>query len=256
MDDVNAGSRNDEVSGQAGPDIKLDATSAQMDTAAKPDSILAMLSMILGIVGILTFCLFGTGFGIAALVLGIIALVKIRKGEAVGRRMAITGICTGAIAASLLFIVVVMAILAGILLPALNGAREKARRISCASNLNLIGLALRQYAMDNEEFYPSGEGVPGLEMLRKGGYLADTKLFVCPSSGAVSAVGPLRAESVSYIYLGAGMNAGCKPDSVLVVEKPEDHSRYGNILFVDGHVQGFSGVDCLCNAGMKAHSKP
>ena len=119
-----------------------------------------------------------------------------------------------------------------------------------------IGLALKQYAMDNKDFYPSGKGAEGLEMLRKGGYLSDSKLFVCPTSGIPPSAGPLREESVSYIYLGSGMTDNGNPDSPLLVERPSDHMSYGNILFVDGHVQGFAGTKWLENAGLKNDAKP
>jgi len=54
----------------------------------------------------------------------------------------------------LLVVIAIIAILAAILFPVFATAREKARQTSCASNLKQIGLAMIEYATDNDEAFP------------------------------------------------------------------------------------------------------
>lgn len=54
----------------------------------------------------------------------------------------------------LLVVISIIAILSGMLLPALNNAREKARAISCVGNLGSIGKSMAMYLDDNREWYP------------------------------------------------------------------------------------------------------
>jgi prepilin-type N-terminal cleavage/methylation domain-containing protein/prepilin-type processing-associated H-X9-DG protein len=56
----------------------------------------------------------------------------------------------------LLVVIAIIAILAAILFPVFAQAREKARQITCASNLKQLALAVTMYLQDNNETYPQG----------------------------------------------------------------------------------------------------
>ena len=94
---------------------------------------MAITSMILGIVGIVTGC-FGVGLilGIVGLILGIVALGNINRQPQVyaGKGFAITGIVTGILA-----LILPIPLLIAILLPSLGRARELSNRAACGANL-------------------------------------------------------------------------------------------------------------------------
>ncbi|MBL9139854.1 MAG: type II secretion system protein [Verrucomicrobiales bacterium] len=54
----------------------------------------------------------------------------------------------------LLVVIAIIAVLAGLLLPALAGAKGRARAVQCVSNLRQIGMGCALYAQDNNEALP------------------------------------------------------------------------------------------------------
>src|SRR5687768_6526537 len=60
----------------------------------------------------------------------------------------------------LLVVIAVVALLAALLLPALNNARESGRRVVCFNNLRQITLAIMLYLDDNNGRFPSDNPPP------------------------------------------------------------------------------------------------
>ena len=58
----------------------------------------------------------------------------------------------------LLVVIAIIAILAAILLPALNHAREAGKMAGCASNMKQMGGALQMYLSDNDDTFPNSSG--------------------------------------------------------------------------------------------------
>ena len=59
----------------------------------------------------------------------------------------------------LLVVIAIIAILAAILMPALQQARERATATTCVNNLKQMSTAGRMYMDDNRDFWPSGNSV-------------------------------------------------------------------------------------------------
>ena len=55
----------------------------------------------------------------------------------------------------LLIVIAIIAILAALLLPALNKARQKANSIRCISNTKQLGTSMQMYVDDNNGWFPT-----------------------------------------------------------------------------------------------------
>ncbi|MFC1652946.1 type II secretion system protein [Planctomycetota bacterium] len=108
----------------------------------------------------------------------------------------------------LLVVIAVIAVLMGILMPALSAARKQGQQAVCQSNLRQVGLAASMYADENEHKVPRGAGnnshtiwfqvfMPYLANDKDTKDYRDVKSYRCPSY-------PDKRQTVCYVVNGWG----------------------------------------------------
>ncbi|PYM16646.1 MAG: hypothetical protein DME18_00960 [Verrucomicrobia bacterium] len=116
---------------------------------------------------------------------------------------------------TVLVVVAVLAILSGMMLPALSKAKAKAQRVSAVNNLKQIGLAARIYANDHKGRLPAN-----FEQMKN--ELSTDKVLKDPESGN------------DFVYLAAGRTE-VDAESILAYSPTERGGRA--VLLGDGSVQ-------------------
>ena len=169
----------------------------------------------------------------------------------------------------LLVVIAIIAILASMLLPALQGAQERARITLCIGNLKQLGISYHEYASDHDGIFTVYRaGVPYLYYdyyakhcatvkLFDDGYVGDFRIMRCPNfewSGFLASYSNRNYSGPAgwYGYSGGWYGDGdLRPLKMGQVPLPSDtgligdivseghfqHDKLWDVLFVDAHVQ-------------------
>lgn len=131
------------------------------------------------------------------------------------------------------------ALMASIMLPSLNRAREQANRVKSVSNLRQMGQAVMMHANENKGKYPNDIR----DLLKQD---LPVEVFINPrgdgdappeDAKAGDAAAAWVKENSDYEYVGAGKDFRADAGVIIAYEKPDEMRDGINVLFADGHVE-------------------
>lgn len=125
----------------------------------------------------------------------------------------------------LLFVVGILLLMAAILTPFVQMAKDRSHRIDCANNLRKISLGLHMYAADHGDAFP-----PNLDVLHPN-YVDDEKTFDCPASKSIG-----TKDKPDYNY-SKGLTEASSGKETIVQDIDNNHNKSGrNVLRINGSV--------------------
>lgn len=137
--------------------------------------------------------------------------------------------------------VAILAVLAAVMLPTFARSREKARQVSCQSNLKQIALAMQMYAQDYQGRLP--DALRWKEQLLP--YTRNEALYGCPG-GEGAGPGPY---AMNARYSGATLADIPHPETAILAYDADEagrpvarHNGGTDCAFADGHVKWVQGV--------------
>ena len=143
----------------------------------------------------------------------------------------------------LLVVIAIIAILIGLLLPAVQAAREAARRMQCINNLKQLGLALHNYQSVHDQFPIGVYRVPATGLNLPSGYKA---VFVVGILSFIEQGNLFNSYNMNLLFNTAD-NATTRLTTIQVYQCPSDEAQIFNqasgTTFVPMDVKGSYGLN-------------
>ncbi|HUA38232.1 MAG TPA: DUF4190 domain-containing protein [Candidatus Sulfopaludibacter sp.] len=201
---------------------------------------MAIASLVLGILGIVTCGLTVLLSAPVGLILGIVAMNRIGKSAQLrGKGLALAGI----IMSSVTFLLI--PIFAAMLLPALAAAKQKAQEITCISNEKQLALAVRIYSNDNTNHFPPA--AMWCDAIKTN--VGSETVFKCPAAHSLSRCdyafnakldgldeNKMDPQTVMIFESDAGWNASGGRE-LMISRARHERGRIFIVAFADGSVR-------------------
>jgi prepilin-type N-terminal cleavage/methylation domain-containing protein len=152
----------------------------------------------------------------------------------------------------LLVVIAIIGILASLLLPVLSAAKQRAWTARCQSNLHQIGLGMKIYADDNNDFYPESgatilwnTAVPNAPtngwMQQIFSYVQNTNVYHCPGNAQLPAQNQSAFNYFNGVRAAFIVAGGFVPVNSQKIAFPEAYVLSGDTIDND---QYFEADDC------------